>query len=108
MSLLKQLNQYLLPECSNMILDYRFYGKKQYMIVLNHLSSTIYPGAYGAACVMIGERYMCMNYRNVKRHVCVFSCSIIPRMCPLHIIHYNMDFTSSSVCATLPLSLTRY
>ena len=97
MSLIIQLNLYVLPECTNIILGYRNDGKHQYSLVLKHLKSIIQPDTYDERCLIVththGQWIQWMNYRRMDRRVLYED-----------IIHHDINFKKSIVCAKVPRS----
>ena len=81
MSLLNQLNLYVLAECSHIILHYRFCGKQQYENVLKQFTADIHhhPHVNGVCDIYIDiyykqHRLIFLNYRNLTVKHDVVKC----------------------------------
>ena len=92
-----------MPECANIILDYRTDGRQQYTVVMKQLLFFTAP-LMEKATILRGLINGWINDRNPKniRHVCKATCITTPRRCPLNIVHYNVDFKSFYVRGTVP------
>ena len=87
MSVVIQLNLYLLPECTSIILDYQSNAKQQFKLVLKQFENLIHPGPDGSCLVRSqGVHGVCafMNYRKLKILHNRLDCDIA-RICYLYL-----------------------